>query len=188
MFVCICFNIIQGNKFPDYLILAVKSSICVYGQTYIIKHINNIFAVLWRITIITEIRNEMLFITSNYMVDAIKYSRKILRWLIWVNSSPPSAAYMCQWIGSTLVQKMVCRLFGAKPLSKPMLAYINWTHKNKLPWILNRNTKLFIDENAFENVVCQIGGHCVQGGWVNSLRPRQHGCHFQPHFLMYFLE
>ena len=41
----------------------------------------------------------------------------------WVNSSPPSAAYMCQWIGSSLVQIMACRLFGAKPLSKPMLDY-----------------------------------------------------------------
>ena len=39
------------------------------------------------------------------------------------NSSPPSAAYMRQWIGSALVQIMACRLFGAKPLSKPMLGY-----------------------------------------------------------------
>ena len=34
------------------------------------------------------------------------------------NSSPPSAAYMRQWIKSTLVQIMACRLFGAKQLSK----------------------------------------------------------------------
>ena len=40
-----------------------------------------------------------------------------------VNSSPPSAAYMRQSIGSALVQMMACRLFGAKPLSKPMLGY-----------------------------------------------------------------
>ena len=39
------------------------------------------------------------------------------------NSSPPSAAYMRRWIGSALVQIMACRLFGAKPLSKPMLGY-----------------------------------------------------------------
>ena len=39
------------------------------------------------------------------------------------NSSPLSAAYMRQWIGSALVQIMACRLFGAKPLSKPMLGY-----------------------------------------------------------------
>ena len=41
----------------------------------------------------------------------------------WVNSSPPSAAYMRQWIRSALVQIMACRLCGAKPLSEPMLEY-----------------------------------------------------------------
>ena len=35
----------------------------------------------------------------------------------------PSAAYMCQWTGSALVQIMACRLFGAKPLPEPMLTY-----------------------------------------------------------------
>ena len=40
---------------------------------------------------------------------------------ICVNSSPPSVAYMRQLIGSALAQIMACRLFGAKPLSKPML-------------------------------------------------------------------
>ena len=38
-------------------------------------------------------------------------------------SSPLSAAYMCQWIRSTLVQVMPCCLSGAKPLPEPMLAY-----------------------------------------------------------------
>ena len=36
-----------------------------------------------------------------------------------VNSSPLSAAYMRRWTGSALVQVMVCRLFGAKPLPEP---------------------------------------------------------------------
>ena len=40
-----------------------------------------------------------------------------------INSSPPSAAYIRQWIRSALVQIMTCRLFGAKPLSKPLLGY-----------------------------------------------------------------
>ena len=46
------------------------------------------------------------------------------------NSSPPSAVYMHQWIRSALLQIMACWLFGAKPLSKPMLGYlvINWHH------------------------------------------------------------
>ena len=37
------------------------------------------------------------------------------------NSSPPSGAHLRQWIGSLLVEIMACRLFGAKPLSQPML-------------------------------------------------------------------
>ena len=36
-----------------------------------------------------------------------------------LNSSLP-AAYIRQWTGSALVQIMACRLFGAKPLSKPI--------------------------------------------------------------------
>ena len=40
-----------------------------------------------------------------------------------LNSSPPSATYMRQWTGSTLVQVMACRLFGAKPLPEPMRVY-----------------------------------------------------------------
>ena len=50
----------------------------------------------------------------------------------YLNSSPTpptrtpshtSVAYMCQRIGSALVQIMACRLLSAKPLSKPVLGY-----------------------------------------------------------------
>ena len=40
-----------------------------------------------------------------------------------IDPSPPSATYICQLIGSALVQMMACRLFSAEPLSKPMLGY-----------------------------------------------------------------
>ena len=40
-----------------------------------------------------------------------------------LDSYPPSAAYMRQWIWSALVRIIACRLFGAKPLSKPILGY-----------------------------------------------------------------
>ena len=39
------------------------------------------------------------------------------------NTSPPSAAYMRQWIESALGQIMACRLFSTKRLSKPILGY-----------------------------------------------------------------
>ena len=41
----------------------------------------------------------------------------------WVNSWRPSDAYMRRWTGPSLVQIMACRLFGAKPLSVPMMEY-----------------------------------------------------------------
>ena len=44
--------------------------------------------------------------------------------VMWhLNSLRPSDAYMGRWTGSSLVQIMACRLFGAKPLSEPMLEY-----------------------------------------------------------------
>ena len=48
--------------------------------------------------------------------------RTLRRYMWYVISSPPNAAYMRQWIMLPLVQIMACRLFGAKPLSKPMLS------------------------------------------------------------------
>ena len=51
---------------------------------------------------------------------------------------------------------MACRLFGAKPLSKPMLGYCQLNLlKNKLQLNLNENTKLFIQENASKNIICE---------------------------------
>ena len=43
------------------------------------------------------------------------------KWNLPFNSLRPSNACMRRWIGSSFVQIMACRLFGAKPLSEPML-------------------------------------------------------------------
>ena len=86
------------------------------------------------------------------------------------NSSSPSAAYMHQWTGSALVQIMACPLFGTKPLSKPMLGYCQLDPMNKLQWKFSKNTQLFIHENAYENIVCEMAAILSQGRWVNTLR------------------
>ena len=56
---------------------------------------------------------------------------------------------------------MACHLFGAKPLSEPMLPYGPLGTKFSEIW--TQNSVIFIQENAFENVVCQNGGHFDQG-------------------------
>ena len=40
--------------------------------------------------------------------------------------------------------------------------------RNKFQWNLNLNSIIFIQENAFENVVCQNGGHLSRGRWVKQ--------------------
>ena len=82
---------------------------------------------------------------------------------------------MCQWIGSALVQIMACHLFGAKPLSKPMLCYSQLDSK-ELQWNFNQNIKLFIHENASENIIyrSEMAAILSRRRWVNS----QHQCNW----------
>ena len=82
-----------------------------------------------------------------------------------INSSPPSATYKCQWIGSALVRIMACRLFGAKPLSNQCWVIVNWTLRNELQWNFNQDTKLFIHSTASENIVCEMAAILSRGKW-----------------------
>ena len=84
--------------------------------------------------------------------------------LQYPNSSPPSVAYMRQWISSALVQIMASRLFGAKPLSEPVLVYLSiWSLGKKLQWNFNQNTKLH-SRKCIWKYRLRKGGHFVQGG------------------------
>ena len=60
---------------------------------------------------------------------------------------------------------MACRLFGAKPLSKPYFD-VKWALRKKRQWNFNRNIKLFIHENASENIVCEMAAILSRGRLV----------------------
>ena len=49
---------------------------------------------------------------------------------------------------------------------------VNWTLANKLQWNFNRNSFIFIQENAFQNVVWKMAAILSQPQCVNSLLPR----------------
>ena len=54
---------------------------------------------------------------------------------------------------------------------------INWTLRNKLQWNFNRNSNIFIHENALENVVCEMASilsrpKCVNRIVIKPLRVR----------------
>ena len=72
-----------------------------------------------------------------------------------INSSPSSAIYMRQWMKSALVEIMGCRLFGAKPLSKPMLGYCpNWTPTNFMQTFIK--IQKFYQQSIYVSYLCML--------------------------------
>ena len=89
----------------------------------------------------------------------------------WITSPPstappPCAAYMRQWNGSALVQVWLVACSVANYYPNQCWLIFNWIPGNKFQWNSNRDSNVFIQENAFEIVVCQNGGHFVLGRWV----------------------
>ena len=80
----------------------------------------------------------------NVSLLSLSSCKKLRQFVVSFNPSPPNPAYMRHWIGSVLVHIMACRLFGANPLSEPVL--VNWTLRSKLQWHFYQNRKLFIHE------------------------------------------
>ena len=48
---------------------------------------------------------------------------------------------------------------------------VNWTLRNKLQWNFNWNSNIFIQENALENVVCEMASILSRPQCVNSSPP-----------------
>ena len=79
------------------------------------------------------------------------------------NSSPPSATYMCQWIGLALVQIMACHLFGAKSLSKPVLCYCQLDHWRQTSVKFESKSKTLHSWNCIWKCHLRNRGHFIQG-------------------------
>ena len=61
---------------------------------------------------------------------------------------------------------MTYHMDGAKPYLNQCLVIVNWKLRNELKWYLN--TKLFVQENVFENVACDVAAILSSGRWVND--------------------
>ena len=73
------------------------------------------------------------------------------------NSWRPSDAYMRHQIKQTLAQMMACRLFDTKPYLNQCCIIVSWTHRHIRQSNNIENSNIFIQENAFENVVFCLG-------------------------------
>ena len=108
---------------------------------------------------------------SNSIANALELPQSCTKPSIWwFGTEQATSHYLKQWGPSSLrhiwpiylktrpllVPIMVCCLFGTKPLSEPMLAYCQLDPGKKLQWNMDQNTKIFIQEDSLENVVCLI--------------------------------
>ena len=57
---------------------------------------------------------------------------------------------------------MACRLVGTKPLSEPVVAYFQRTHRNKTQLNFNLISSICIQENAFQTVICKMAAVLCQ--------------------------
>ena len=64
--------------------------------------------------------------------------------------------YMHQRFGSKLAQVMACHRTDDKPSPEPMMTFSQFDYLEHISVKLNQNTKIFIGESAFENVVCKM--------------------------------
>ena len=71
-------------------------------------------------------------------------------------------------IGSDNGLAPVRRLFVAKPLSEPMLGYCQLDPKEQTYENFNTNSYIFIHENAFENVLCEMAAILSRPQYVKT--------------------
>ena len=77
---------------------------------------------------------------------------------------------MRQQVGSTLVQIMDRRIFGQNHYLSQCWIIVKETLRNKFKWNCNQSRKLFIHENASENVVCEMAAILSIWRWVKQNR------------------
>ena len=61
-----------------------------------------------------------------YIAVCYNDTRSIPNKFMLIHLPPFSAAYLRRWTGSASVQMIASRLFGAKPLTEPILSYRHW--------------------------------------------------------------
>ena len=82
-----------------------------------------------------------------------------------VNSSPPSATYVCQCIRSA----WLVTYSAPSHFLNQWWVIANWNLANKLQWNFKQNTKLFIHENAPEKIFCEMVAILSRGRWVKAV-------------------
>ena len=71
-------------------------------------------------------------------------------------SSPLSAIYMRRESGQQWFRKWLVAYSAPSHYLNQIWVIVNWTLRNTLLWNFNQDTKLFIHENTYENIICEM--------------------------------
>ena len=86
-----------------------------------------------------------------------------------INSSPLTAGYICvDELGQHCFRQWLVAFSAPSHYLNQFWFVVNWTLRSNFLWNSNRNTTLFIDENASDNVVCEMADILSRGKWVNQ--------------------
>ena len=121
-----------------------------------VSHLHIFSYIFWVNLVILE--SLWLLITPNFSSDEY--------FLTSVTHLPD--AYIRQWTGSSLVQVMACRLFGAKPLPETLLAYSQLDPPGHISMKLELEFYHFIKKTCnWKCCVPKWQPFCPRGRWVN---------------------
>ena len=94
---------------------------------------------------------------------------RVNEWVIKFNSLRPSDEYMRQWTNHHWFRSWLVAWPAPSHDLNQCWDSVNWTLGNKIQWHINRNSYIFIQENAFENVVWKIAAILSRPQCVNGL-------------------
>ena len=102
-------------------------------------------------------------VITNYGIEASHCA-------VVVNSSPPNAANMRQWIGSALVQVMACRLFGVMLWHEPILTFRQLVLKEQTIVKFKSKYTTFHLWKCIWKCHWEIAAILSRGRWVNGFQ------------------
>ena len=103
---------------------------------------------------------QLFFLTMNSMQahDWISFLLAFVctYWCGCIDSLRPSDAYLRQQTYHHCFRQWLVAWPAPSHYQNQCWNIVNWTLGNKLQWNFNRNSSIFIEENTFENVVCEM--------------------------------
>ena len=102
------------------------------------------------------------------------FCRKYILWnvfigILCVNSLRPSDAYMRRKTNNHWFRQWLVAWTAPSHYLNQCWNIVDWTRRNKLQWNLNKNSNIFIHENALQNIVWKMAAILSRPQCINIL-------------------